>query len=115
MPAGHAHELSMNRLARPGTTDRRLGRQLLNRLANCEGAGTRGQCLAEIDINVIWDALRPFPKKTALLITEDAAPDMVKANRNDRSGRALHNLLQTALKGEQKPRSRDAPLGEDTH
>src|SRR5450631_4147362 len=92
-----AHERPMHRLALLGPPHCRLGAEPLDRLAHGEGVRRRRQRLAEIDEQAIRNALRPFPEELAALIAENAAPDRVEADRNDRHRTAFDDLLVTAL------------------
>ena len=110
-----ANELPMHGLAFRRPPDRRLRRETLNRLTHRVRVRGRRQRLADREVNAVRNLLRPLPKELPALIAEDAAPDVIDANRNDRRRAAFDDLLEPALKGQQEAGARDAPLREDAH
>src|SRR4030095_4870600 len=76
--------------------------------------GRRERC-SERDGYGVWPQLWPLPKETAFFETEDAAPELVQMNGNDRKICPPNNLFETALKGQQMPDAADAAFGEDAN
>src|ERR1700678_2309929 len=96
----------------------RFGLQFLDGFADFEGRGGGRQRFAEANRDGIRDALRQFPQKTPALVAEDAAPDAVQVNRNDRRAdaiffRAFHDAFHAAAEGKQLADAGDLALVED--
>src|SRR5262249_36724631 len=61
------------------------------------------QRVPERDTHGIRQLLRTLPQHLAALVTEDAAPNMIQADRDDRHGGAFEDLLKAAMNGSKKP------------
>jgi hypothetical protein len=91
----------------------RLGAQLHDGQACERSRCRRRQWRAERDGDRPWQTLRHLPEELAALETEDAAPDAIEIDRNDRHVEAGDDALEAALEGEEVPGSADGALDED--
>ena len=62
----------------------------------------------------VWHRQARFPKKRPSLKLEDAAPELVQMNGNDRKICPLDDLFEATLKGQQMPDAADT-FGEDAN
>src|SRR6266404_4363140 len=105
MAGGNVHKLAMNGPALIDALDRTIGRQPLNSLADFHRWRRRRQRLAEGNTHGVaakGESLGPFPEEFAAAITEDASPNVVQANWDDRRGTAFEDLLEPSVKRQEK-------------
>ena len=94
---------------------KRLAFQFQDGLTDFLHCGGRRERCSEGDGYGVGLQLRPLPKETAFFETEDAAPELVQMNGNDRKICPLDDLFEAALKGQQMPDAADAAFGEDAN
>ena len=95
------------------TPDRRLRGESLHRLPDREGRRVGRERLAEGAVEMSGKLLRPLPEEAAAAEAEEASPDVVEMDRDDRGRCLLDDLLEAALERPQKADPRDRPLRED--
>mgnify|MGYP007056984869 CR=1 FL=1 len=76
-------------------------------------AGGGGHWFAVDNRHRIRNASRQFPDEAFLLEAENAAPDPVQADRDDRRLEALHDPFETAPEGQHLPDAGDLALGKN--
>ena len=113
MPARHADEAAVDQRHPLPAADRAVGRQFLHRLPDRERRGVRRQRLAERAVEMPGNVLRPLLEEDAAAEAEDAAPEMIQADRDDRGRRLLDDVLEAALEGAEKADPRNGPFRED--
>src|SRR5437870_2145102 len=98
MPGGAAQEFTVDGQAVSAAGQGTIRRQLLNRLPDFAGTGGGGHGGTESDAHGVGELLRPLPEKAPALVAENAAPDMVEADRDNRCRRPFDDLLEAPMK-----------------
>src|SRR5208283_340313 len=71
------------------------------------------QGLPEVHGYVTGNPVRQLPEEAPFFEAEDAAPDAVQGDGDDRRFHVFHDALEAAAKGEEVADARDLALGED--
>src|ERR1035441_4068541 len=113
MPAGRPHKRAMERSHVRFPMLPRLGHQFLHRLPHLEWRRRVRQGLPEVHGYVTANAVWQLPEEAPLLEAEDAAPDAIERDGDDRRFHVLHNAFEAAAEGQEVADARDLTLGED--
>src|SRR4051794_30524452 len=100
MAARHADERTMQRFHPAFAIQPGICHELLDCLADFGRTSIAGHLFAEIHGNRVGDPPRPFPNKTSLFKTEDAAPHAVEGHWDDRRIHLLHDALKPTTEGQ---------------
>ncbi len=92
-----------------------LAVEFLDRLPHVGWAGRGRHGPAVADRDRVRKVTRDLSEKPAALETEDAAPDIVQADRDDRGVDTFHDEFHAAPKRQHLPDPRDLALGKDHH
>ncbi len=87
--------------------------QLTHQTAQFIGRRGGGLRSSKRDGRRIGDALRPFARESSVSETEDASPDSIEMDRNDRHGPSLHYAFEPSSEREERAGSGDLPFRED--
>ena len=113
VPGRDAHELAVDGHALRRAVDGAFGGQILHGLAHVGGGRVRRQRGAVGNGDVVGQFLRQLPKDTAAEEAENAAPDLIQADREDRRPDMPDDLLEAAGERQHEAGAGEAPLGED--
>ena len=102
------------RIARTcGMVDRSLDTEFDNRLPHLLGCRLRLHGFADADGHAERQRFRPAEARLAVAATEDAAPQVVEMDRDDRRVCSLGDLLKTLVEGLDRSVRRESALRED--
>src|SRR5206468_598780 len=114
-PAGRPHERAVKRLHVRAAMGEGFRAELLDGLSDLEDGGRRGERLADRYGHGVRHAAGPLPAEAAAFEAEDAAPDAIELNRDDR--RPFRSVAKDAFHAgperEHHPGPADLPFRED--
>src|SRR5882672_4729469 len=95
--------------------DVRRGLQFLNGLSDLESGRVRRQWRAKTHSDWVRNLTWQLPKIATAFKTENTSPDIVEADRNNRSVHAFHDAFKSAAKRKHLTDACHLPLGEDAN
>ena len=110
---GGPHELPVQAVLAAGAVRLPPGAEFLHRQTRLDGGRRGRQRGAERHRDRIRKARRPLPEELPALEAEDAAPDAVQIDGDDRHVEPVDDPLEAALERQQVARPADRALGED--
>src|SRR5215475_11995557 len=115
MPAGSPDERCLDRLHPLLPVSKGFGRELLNGIAHVNRSGRSGHGKAKAHRYWIQNPPGNLPEETSALKTEDAAPQAIQIDGDNRRIDALHDLLEATLEWQQLPGTRHLAFGKDAN